>query len=162
MEYLSVTKGWTIEQAKQMTKQVTDMAAEEGLDYQMDKTVVANSKDAHRLLQYAKTVNQGNEMKERLFKAYFTEGKNIADFDTLISLGTDIELEAKLIEKVLHTNQFEENMLQDIYESHQLDVRGVPFFVLDNRFGISGAQHQDVFDETLYKAWVNFETKQAV
>jgi predicted DsbA family dithiol-disulfide isomerase len=160
IEYLAEIKGWSLEQAKQITQQVVDMAAQEGLEYNMDIAVVANPKDAHRVIQYAKTIALGDAMKERFLKAYFTEGKNIADFDTITALAVEIGLDADKVKAVLESSEYADKIQYDIYESQQLGVRGVPFFVLDNRYGISGAQHPDVFKETLDKAWDNYVQNQ--
>lgn len=155
-EYLAETKGWSLEQTHQITNQVTEMASGEGLVYNMDKTVVANAKNAHRLLQLSKTLGKGDDMKERLLKAYFTEGKNIDDFATLVSLAEEVGLEIERVETCLNSKAFAELVEQDILESRQIGVRGVPFFVLDKKFGISGAQPVEVFEDTLNKAWADF------
>jgi predicted DsbA family dithiol-disulfide isomerase len=155
-EYLSESKGWSPEQTRQMISQVTEMAAEEGLTYHIDKAVVANPKDAHRVLQYAKTQGKGDEMKERLLKAYLMDGANIADHGLLVDLATEIGLDKSRVQEVLASDQFADKVAQDIYEAKQIEVRGVPFFVFDNKYGISGAQHPDAFKETLVKAWNNY------
>lgn len=92
-------------------------------------------------------------MKERLLKAYFTDGLNIDDADTLVSLGKEVGLEEEPIRQMLASEQFKNTVEQDIYESRTIGVKGVPFFVLDKKFGISGAQPDEVFDQTLEKAW---------
>jgi predicted DsbA family dithiol-disulfide isomerase len=156
LEYLSETKGWSMAQTLQVTQQVVEMAAGEGLTYHMDKTVVANAKNAHRLLQLAKTLGKGGEMKERLLKAYFTEGANIDDQETLIKLALEVGLEIGRVQQCLDSNEFSDKVDQDIYESRQIGVRGVPFFVLDRKFGISGAQPKEAFEQTISKAWADF------
>ncbi|MBW3468462.1 DsbA family oxidoreductase [Arthrospiribacter ruber] len=156
LEYLSETKGWTMEQTKEITQQVVNMAKEEGLEYQMDKTVVANARNVHRLLQLAKSLEKGGEMKERLLKAYFTEGSNIDDKTSLISMAKEVGLDEKRVVACLDSNEFEDKVDEDIYESRQLGVRGVPFFVLDRKYGISGAQPKEVFVQTLEKAWADY------
>ena len=155
-EYLAEAKGWTLEQTKEITSNVSNMAAQEGLEYHLDKTVVANSKKAHRLLHLAKASGKGNELKERLLKAYFTDTLNIDDNSVLLSLGKEVGLDETAIQTVLSTDKYESEVDHDIYESRQLGVRGVPFFVIDRKFGISGAQPDEVFDQTLEKAWVEF------
>jgi predicted DsbA family dithiol-disulfide isomerase len=155
-EYLAETKGWSLEQTHQIINQVTEMARGEGLVYNMQKTVVANAKNAHRLLQLSKTLRKGGEMKERLLKVYFTEGKNIDDFETLVTLAEEVGLNKERVETCLNSNEFAELVDQDIFESRQIGVRGVPFFVLDRKFGISGAQPMEVFKDTLNKAWIDF------
>lgn len=162
VEYLSEVKGWTLEESIQMTQQVTQMAEEEGLVYNMDQALVANPKDAHRVLQYAKTQDKGDVMKERLLKAYFTEGINIADFDELVRLAVEVGLDETAVKNILDTGQFIEGVEFDIYESQQLKVRGVPFFVLNDKFGISGAQPLEVFTETLETAWADYIEDQPV
>ena len=95
-------------------------------------------------------------MKERLLKAYFTDGLNVDDTDTLIQLGREVGVPEEKIKPMLESNQYEEAVDQDSYESRQIGVRGVPFFVLDRKFGISGAQPDEVFDQTLEKAWAEY------
>ncbi|WP_373492847.1 DsbA family protein, partial [Aquiflexum sp.] len=155
-EYLSETKGWSLAQTQQITQQVVDMAKEEGLVFNMDKTVVANAKNAHRLLQLAKTLEKGDAKKERLLKAYFTEGKNIDDKETLLQLALEVGLEKGRVDACLDSEEFQDKVEQDIYESRLIGVRGVPFFVLDRKYGISGAQPKEVFVETIEKAWKDF------
>jgi predicted DsbA family dithiol-disulfide isomerase len=153
LQYLSETKGWSMAQTQQITEQVVEMAKGEGLTYHMDRTVVANAKNAHRLLQWAKSIGRGGEMKERLLRAYFTEGANIDDFATLVRLAVEVGLDADKAHEVLESDAFASEMENDIYESRLIGVRGVPFFVLDRKYGISGAQPQEVFDQTILKVW---------
>jgi len=155
-QYLSETKGWSMNQTQQITQQVVDMAKEEGLTYYMDKTVVANAKNAHRLLQLAKTLEKGDTMKERLLQAYFTEGKNIDDRETLLQLALEVGLDKGRVEACLDSDEFLEKVEQDIYESRLIGVRGVPFFVLDRKYGISGAQPKEAFVQTIEKAWEDY------
>ncbi len=161
LEYLSQAKGWTMEQTREITGNVVAMAKAEGLDYQMDKTVVANSKNAHRLIHLAKEVGKADEMKERLLKAYFVDGMNIDDGVTLMALGEEVGLDREKIKNLLESSQFESAVDQDIYESRLIGVKGVPFFVFDRKFGISGAQADAVFDQTLEKAWTEFSKQNA-
>lgn len=154
--YLAEKKGFPKETAISLSKNVTEMAKSVGLTYNFDIAVINNSFDAHRLIQFAKTKNLGDEMEERLFKAYFTEGKNIGDHKTLIELGFDIGLLKTESEKVLSSNQFSQEVKNDIIEANQLEVRGVPFFVMDRKFAVSGAQEVSAFLNTLnksYAAW---------
>ena len=156
-EYLVETKGWTLDYAKQMNAHVTKMAKEVGLHYDFDKTVVANSFDAHRLIQLAKASDKGDAMEERLFKAYFTEGKNIADGATLLQLGTETGLDPLAIQKVLNSSDYADKVEQDIYEAQQIGVRGVPYFVLNDRYAVSGAQSGETFLGALNKAYGEWE-----
>lgn len=156
-QYLADIKGWTIDHARQMNDHVTQMAAEVGLSYDFDKAVVANSFTAHRFAHLAKQNGKGDEAEEALFNAYFTEGKNIDDRDTLIALGESIGLNKSDVEQTLASNQYSTEVKQDIEQARQLGISGVPFFVMDNKYGVSGAQTVPVFLQTLQKAhgeWV--------
>jgi predicted DsbA family dithiol-disulfide isomerase len=151
-DYLAQIKGWDASYARDMNNQVTAMAAEVGLQYDMDRAVVANSFDAHRFAHLAKKHGKGPEAEEALFKAYFTQGKNIADHNTLADLGASIGLDAEEVRNTLNTDTYAQDVHQDIYEAQQIGVRGVPFFVLDNKYAVSGAQSSLVFLSALEKA----------
>jgi predicted DsbA family dithiol-disulfide isomerase len=152
-EYLAEAKGWTIEYARQLVEQVSAMAEEAGLHYNIDATVVANTLNAHRLIQYAKTQNLGDAIEEALFIAYFMNGKNIDSQAELIEIAVSIGLNAAEAEKVLLEKQFSEQIEFDAYEAQQIGVRGVPFFVFNRKYGISGAQPLEVFTRTLNQAY---------
>lgn len=151
-EYLAEIKGWSLEQAKSMNARVTEMAKQVGLTYDFDKAIVANSFDAHRLIQFAKTKGKGDVAEERLFKAYFTEGKNTADHQTLLLLGVEIGLDASEIKELLNSNTYGAEVNKDVEEAQRLGIRGVPFFVIDRKYGISGAQESETFLQALKKA----------
>lgn len=152
-EYLAEIKGWSVEQAKSMNDRVTEMAKQVGLDYQLDKAVVANSFDAHRFIQFAKTHKKGDAAEERLFKAYFTEGKDTGDRAVLVELAAEIGLDAKEVAAMLETDAFSAEVHKDVYEAQQVGVRGVPFFVLGNKYAVSGAQESATFLQALQKTW---------
>ncbi|WP_439559095.1 DsbA family oxidoreductase [Dyadobacter sp.] len=156
-EYLAETKGWTPEYASQVNDHVTNMAAEVGLEYNMDKAVLANSFDAHRFLQFAKTKGLGDAAEEQLFKAYFTDGKNTADHDTLVELGTAIGLDSAELRAVLEGTRFSEDVRRDVYEAQQVGARGVPFFVLDRKYAVSGAQPSETFLGALQQSFGEWE-----
>jgi len=152
-QYLAEKKGWGLEQAKQMNAHVTQMAAEAGLTYNFDKAVVANSFNAHRISHLAKKRGFGDAMEEQLFKAYFTDGKNTDDQQTLVELGTQIGLDAAEITQTLESNAYADDVKHDIAEAQYLGIQGVPFFVMNNKYGVSGAQAVPVFKQTLEKAF---------
>lgn len=156
-DYLVKRKGMAKDQVKGMLKNVTDMAKSAGLDYHMDKTVMVNTQKAHQLIQFAKTKNLGDAMEERLFKAYFTEGLNVADNDVLTKLGTEAGLDATELQVAFTDDQYLYHMKQDIQEGASLGVRGVPFFVFDRKYGISGAQASAAFKETLDKSFTEWK-----
>jgi len=152
-QYLADKKGWTLDYAHKLNQQVTQMAAETGLTYNFDKAVVANSFNAHRFSHFAKKHGLGIEAEEQLFKAYFTDGKNIDDAETLVELGTEIGLNAPETKKMLESDEFKTEVKQDIAKAQQYGIQGVPFFVLDNKYAISGAQAPQVFEQTIEKAY---------
>jgi predicted DsbA family dithiol-disulfide isomerase len=145
--------GGTREDAKARVQGVMDRARTVGLEYAMDKAVIGSSFDAHRLLHYAKTVGKGDAMKERLLKAYFTEGAHLADLPTLIRLASEVGLDGSAVAEVLATTAFTDAVRKDEVEARQLGVRGVPFFAIDRKFAVSGAQQSDAFLGALRQAW---------
>lgn len=151
-EYLAERKGISLEHAEQLNEQVTQGAKQVGLDYHFDKAIVANSFDAHRVIQLAKTKGLGDAIEERLFKAYFTEGKDFGDHATLLQLAKEIGLDEELVKKTLASNDFATEVRKDIQEAQQIGVRGVPFFVFDRKYAVSGAQPSDTFLQALEKS----------
>ena len=155
-QYLAETKGMSLAEARRMTDHVTAMASEVGLTFHFDKAVVASSQDAHRLIQLAKENSLGDAIEERLFRAYFTEGRDTSDHATLLELGTEIGLDSEAVQHLLQSNQYAEAVAQDIYEAQQVGVRGVPFFVLNHQYAISGAQQPETFLGALNTAWTDW------
>lgn len=155
--YLAERKGMTVEQSKQMHKQVVQMAAGEGLEYNFDKAVIANSFDAHRISHLAKKYSKGDAMEEQLFRGYFTEGKDIANRDVLIAMAKTIGIPEQEVVDVLNSNKYAAEVEADIVRASQIGVRGVPFFVLDNKYAVSGAQPSETFLQALTQAWTEYE-----
>lgn len=153
-QYLADSKGISLEQSKAMHDNVVEMAKNVGLEYNFSIAVVANSFDAHRLIQYSKTKGLGDEAEEALFAAYFTNGVDISDLNALQEIGTTIGLEPVELKDILHSDAFAYEISQDIQEAQNIGVRGVPFFVIDRKYGLSGAQPIDVFVDALSKAAV--------
>jgi predicted DsbA family dithiol-disulfide isomerase len=155
-DYLARRKNITRENSVKLHRQLADRASEAGLSYDFDKTIVANSFDAHRLIQLAKLNGLAEAAEERLFKAYYTEGKDISDHLTLIILGDEIGLNAKLVKQMLDSDAFSDEVRYDEKHAQDLGIQGVPFFVINDRYGVSGAQQPEVFLETLEKAWQEY------
>src|SRR5687768_11937352 len=107
-EYLGKRKGGTAADGKRMNDNMAAIAAEVGLQYNFDKVIINNTMAAHRLLHWAREHRKQNELKERLFKAYYTEGKDTADFDTLVQLATEVGLNSAEAREVLEENRYEE------------------------------------------------------
>ena len=139
--------------AQNMVDNRTQNAKTAGLDFHFEKAVLANSHNAHRLLHLAKKHNLANELEELLFKAYLTDGKDLNNLDTLSKLGIEIGLEAEAVAQVLNSKTYSEEVKQDIQEANTIGVQGVPFFVFDNKYAISGAQPATAFLQTLEKVW---------
>jgi len=160
LQHLAESKGWTMDYTKQTVTHVVNMAKQVGLTYDFDKAVVANSFDAHRLSHYAKQQGKGDEMEEQLFKAYFTDGKNTADHEVLTLLAIEIGLKETEVKEVLTGTRFADDVRHDIYEASQIGVNGVPFFIFNRKYAISGAQDTKVFSETLEKAFAEWKASQ--
>lgn len=152
-QYLAEIKGLSLEQARQMHDRVTEMAKEEGLYYDFDKAVVANSFDAHRLLQLAKANGIGGKVEEQLLNAYFTQGMNIADHASLLQLGAASGLDEKAIKEMLASDLYSAQVEQDIHEARQIGISGVPYFIFNDRYAVSGAQETATFLRALSQSW---------
>lgn len=153
IDYFTKAKGISREQAIQMFSRAKDMAAETGLEFNMDSLIVANSYRSHQLLQFAKSKGLGDEVKEALFEAQFTEGKNIDDRQTLIKIAAGVGLDKKETEEILDSEKFAYQVKQDEMAAKNIGVQGVPFFVFNNKYAVSGAQAPETFLEVLEKSW---------
>jgi predicted DsbA family dithiol-disulfide isomerase len=160
-QYLADAKGWTLDYARQMNNHVTEMAAEVGLNYQMDTAVVANSFKAHQFTHMAKKHGLGDAAEEALFKAYFTDSKNMDDTDTLAQLGEVIGLDPEEVKQTLAAGTYADAVKHDIAEARYLGISGVPFFVMNSKYGVSGAQAVPVFTQTIEKAFNEWTSEQA-
>ena len=140
-----------------MHEHVIHVAKEVDLDFNFDNSIVANSFNAHRLIQLAKSKSLGNEAEEQLFKAHFTEGKNIDDEETLVQTGVAIGLDENEIKEMLASDAFSKEVKQDEMQAQSIGVRGVPFFVLNDKYAVSGAQSPETFLQALEQTWKEFE-----
>lgn len=149
--YTSLARKYNMseQEAKNMTSNVASRAKEVGLDYNFDDMKTANTTAAHRLAKLAAAQGKAAIYNERLMKAYFLEGEAIGRHDVLKRLAKEAELDMEAVERVLESNEYEEAVEQDIYEAQQIGVRGVPFFVFNNKYGLSGAQPQSLFEQTI-------------
>ena len=140
------------QEVKNMTANVASRAKEVGLDYNFDDMKTANTTMAHRLAKLATAQGKAEMYNERLMSAYFLEGEAIGRRDVLTQLAKEVGLHTEEVQRVLESNQYEEVVEQDIYEAQQMGVRGVPFFVFNNKYGLSGAQPQPLFEQTIEQA----------
>ena len=148
--FLAERKGISVEQSVEMHKGVVERAKSVGLDYHFDKAIISNSLKAHRIIQLAKTKKAGGEMEEIFFKAYFTEGRDLSDDSTLIELASQAGLNSEDVQEVVQNeNLYLIEVKADIDEAREIGVQGVPFFVFDRKYAISGAQPLETFVQTI-------------
>lgn len=153
IEHFVKTKGVSEEQAKQMFDNVTKMAKEVGINFNLEKAIIANSGNAHRLIQFAKSKNLGNEIEEALFKVHFLDRKNIDDLQVLVQTGVSIGLKKEEVKAVMETDAFSYEVKQDEMQARNIGVSGVPFFVFDDKYAVSGAQPTEIFLQTIEKVF---------
>jgi predicted DsbA family dithiol-disulfide isomerase len=150
-EHLARKYGMTLEQVARSHERMTALAAAEGLEYHLDETQGGNTFDAHRVLQLAKSRGRGDEMKERLMRAYFTEREPIGEREVLVRLGSELGFGDAA--EVLAGDGFADAVRADEREARLLGIHAVPFFVIDRYYGIEGAQPADVILQALDEAW---------
>ena len=153
VDRLAQKYGMTRDQAEAAQARLTAVAAEEGLDFRFDRAQSGNSFDAHRLLHLAAGDGLQNDLKDRLFRAYFTEGEAIGEPETLRRLAIEVGLDPVEVDRVLSGDAFADAVRADEAEAKARGVSGVPFFVVDRRFGVSGAQSADLLLDVLRQAW---------
>lgn len=155
VEHLADIKSISKAQAEGMQAHVRSVAKEVGLDF--GNSVIANSFNAHRLIQMAKTKGLANDAEEELFKAHFIDEKNIDDKDSLAEIGVSIGLDKDDVKKVLDSDDFAKEVRQDEAQAQSIGINGVPFFILNNKYTVSGAQSPDAFLQALSQAWTEFQ-----
>ncbi|QNU17586.1 DsbA family oxidoreductase [Geobacillus zalihae] len=152
-EIIANKYGISIEEAKRANADIGRQAEAVGLTFRFETMKPTNTFDAHRLAHYAKEKGKLNEMVERLFYAYFTESKRISDRDVLLAIAEATGLDRAEAEEVLASGRYTQEVRRDEEEAAALGIRGVPFFVLNGKYAISGAQPVDVFRRALEKVW---------
>ena len=150
-EMLAKKYGMSIAQAKANTDRVVQMAKEVGLDYHMDTLIQTNTFDAHRLTLYAKTHGKMKEMTERILQAYFTESKHIGDHETLTNLAVEVGLKREDVTKMLASEEMADAVRADEQTAKQYGVTGVPFFLINKKYALTGAQPTETFVQALKK-----------
>lgn len=151
-DYLAAKTGQSPQQVRGMTDRVSALAAAEGLSYDFDAAVLANTFDAHRLAHLGAASGRGGAVHERLLRAHLVEGRDIGDPPTLVELAADTGIPAREARLVLAGDAYADDVRADVETARELGVTGVPFFVLDRRYGISGAQPVEAFAAALEKA----------
>ena len=148
-DFLAKHKGMPIEQVRPMLAQVTAVAAEVGLDYDYDALQHTNTVKAHQLLHFAKAQGKQIEMKERLLRAYFVEGNHVGRAEDLADLAAEVGLDRDAALRSLESDEYLEAVHADQEQAMRYGIRGVPFFVIDGKYGVSGAQAPETFAQAL-------------
>jgi predicted DsbA family dithiol-disulfide isomerase len=149
MDYLSQRKGISPEQAEQMLARVTGIAESVGLDYHYDDVHQTNTVKAHELIHYAKAHGRQLDMKERLLKAYFIDGRHVGRIEDLADLAAEIGLDRADVVRALSENEYLAAVKADVALATEYGIQGVPFFVIDGKYGVSGAQDAEAFANVL-------------
>jgi predicted DsbA family dithiol-disulfide isomerase len=152
-ERLARKYGVSREQAEEMLERMTRVADDEGLSFRLDIAQGGRTLDAHRLLHLAAACGKQHELKEALLSAYQEKGQHIADPDVLSKVAVDVGLDPEDVSDVLNSDLYTDHVRADENVAHQLGVQGVPFFVFDRKYAVSGAQNSDVLLEVLERAW---------
>ncbi|MDQ0254735.1 putative DsbA family dithiol-disulfide isomerase [Evansella vedderi] len=150
-EKLASKYGMSVEQARGSVQNMVKMAKEAGLDFQMDTLVLTNTFDAHRLTMFAKRKGLMQEMTERILKAHFTESMHIGDHTTLVNLAAEVGLNREEVSEMLKSTNMSEEVQKDKEAASKIGVNSVPFFLVNRKYAITGAQPTNVFVEALQK-----------
>lgn len=149
IDYLANRKAMPVEQVKAMSERITDIAKAVDLHYDFEHQIMTNTVLAHQLIHFAKQHGMQAEMKERLFKAYFVEGKHIGRVDALGELAEEVGLDRAEVCAALEADTYRADFEADLAEAQALGIDGVPFFVFNGKYGISGAQETATFVDAL-------------
>jgi predicted DsbA family dithiol-disulfide isomerase len=142
----------TIEEVKEITKSIAMRAEEVGLHYNFENMKTAHTEKAHRLAKWTRQFGKESVYTEELMNGYFTEGKDLNEDRFLLRVIENLDLDVEIAKIVLASNDFDEALDRDRYDAQQLGVQSVPFFVFENRYGIKGAEPNEVFVRTLHQA----------
>ena len=152
VDYLSQRKGMPVEQVTRMLTNVTGIAASVGLDFDYDHVHQTNTVKAHELIHFAKAQGRQLDMKERLLKAYFVDGRHVGRIEDLADLAAEIGLDRNEVVRVLTDETYLAEVKADVAQAAAYGIQGVPFFVIDGTYGVSGAQDATTFANVLERA----------
>jgi predicted DsbA family dithiol-disulfide isomerase len=161
-ERLASKYGCSVEEAAGMTGRMTAVGAQDGIDFRFDRSRPGNTLAAHQLLHLAGERGVQDAVKERLFRATFTEGEPISDSETLVRLVSEVGLDADEARAVLAEDRYAAEVRHDEEQAQRLGITGVPFFVIEGKYGVSGAQPADVLRQVLDRAWAESTPLQMV
>ncbi|MDH6368153.1 MULTISPECIES: DsbA family oxidoreductase [unclassified Breznakia] len=157
LEHFAKMKGISLQQLLESQKELGERLQEKGLTMHYDKLIVANSFDAHRLVKFATTQNKATELQDRLLKASLEQGLDIADYNVLTTLAVEIGLDKDAVKAVLNSGDYAYSVIQDLDSAREQNISGVPFFVINNRYPIYGAQPEYRFEDTLRRALLEMD-----
>lgn len=153
IDFLSEYKGMPADQVQQMLDRVTGVAADAGLGYRFDILKHTNTVKAHELLHFAKEQGLQKEMTERLMSAYFTEGRHVGKIDDLVALAAEAGLDPEQTRDALDSGRYLAAVRADQAQAQAYGIQGVPFFVIDGKYGVSGAQPPAAFAQIARQVW---------
>jgi predicted DsbA family dithiol-disulfide isomerase len=153
VQHLASLKGWSLDYTRGLQAKVVLMGHEVGLGMNFENGVVANTFDAHRLIQFAQSRGDSSRVVEALFEAYFCSGLNVADPEVLVALAIQAGLDKVEAEKVMRSDAFSDQVLEDCHRARHLGIRGVPFTLVAGKYAVSGAQPLEIFLSALQKSW---------
>ncbi len=147
VDHLAAKYGVSREQALGMMSDVTEVAAAEGLDYHLDRTMTGNTRDAHRLTLWAQEIDPASAQRllEAMYSAYFEQGRGVFSTDDLVALAAEVGLDADAAREMLAGSAYLDKVVEDQVLARTFGANGVPFFVIDRAYGVSGAQPVEVF-----------------
>ncbi|WP_159502065.1 DsbA family protein [Microbacterium sp. 18062] len=153
IDFLAGHKGMPRDQVQQMLERVTSVAADAGLEYHFEHLQHTNTVKAHELLHAAKAQGRQAEMAERLMSAYFVEGKHVGRIDELVELAAEVGLERDAVRDALESERYLPDVRSDQAQAAGYGINGVPFFVIDGTYGVSGAQPAEAFAQIARQVW---------
>lgn len=145
--------GRSVTEAEGMIRRTAEVAAGDGLELRFDRAKAGNTFDGHRLLHMAAERGLQGAMKERLFRAYMTEGEAIGDRGVLARLASEVGIPADEATAMLESDRYKREVREDEGNAREMGISGVPFFVVGEKYGLSGAQPADLLLQALTKAW---------
>jgi predicted DsbA family dithiol-disulfide isomerase len=161
VDVLATKYGMSPEQAEQTQRQMEERAAADGLTFRLQDLRRGNTRDAHRVLQLAREAGRQSETMERLQRAYFTDQQSIFDHDSLARLGAEAGLDEAAVRSALESDAFADHVETDEEMARAIGATGVPLFVIDRKYGISGAQPPQTITQVLERAWAESEVAES-
>lgn len=152
-EFFADKFGMPVDKAEKQLKQQAESAKASGVVMNHDIAKIANTFDGHRAFQYAKEQGRGTDFFKRFYSAHFTEGEVLSDTDTIVRISEEIGLDGDAVRSVVENEENTGKIQQDISQAQQLGVQGVPFFLVNDKYSISGAQPVELFQQALNQIW---------